>query len=643
MRRSYNLFLLMAGIAISLGLNPSSPAFAYNTIRVASGLDQPCFAASPLGDKDRLFIVEQKTARIKVLYRGILQTTPFLDLGNIVSGNHDEQGLLGLAFHPNFLTNGFFYVSYTTADNAFHVVRYHASPNSNVTNINNPNNPQPILDLARCVPTDNGGALAFGPDGYLYIATGDGDYVNDPENNAQNGQTLLGKILRLDVNSTPPYTIPQDNPFINNPDIRSEVWALGLHNPSSISFDQLTGSMYLTDVGQDNFEEVDFQPAAAGGQNYGWTVYEGTYFTQRGELSRGASVVTYPTYEYPHNNMPAWIIGGSVYRGTVLPELQGTYFFADKFSGQIYSMKYDASQQAVLNRTADFTPTQQHIINQPACIAPNASGEFFIVDRFDGEIYKVVAGVPLMTLQLTPKSPTSTPPLNPQIDVFNAPNPPPILIPAEGGTIVFSANVANNETAAQQNYAVFDFWTDLVLPNQTVISPFLQYFENKLRPGESLDWGLQTLEIPGNYPAGNYLLEGHIGHFPEEPWFTTQIPFSKLVSTNPQVGSTSINGFANGVTSGNAEILPARIELMNAYPNPFNPETVLRFVLPEAAHVNLTVFDISGRQVATLVNGMQEAGVHQVAFQGSSLPSGVYIYRFQSGDFTTVNKMTLIK
>jgi glucose/arabinose dehydrogenase len=646
MKRTHYFILLTAGLIIACGLVLPNTVSAYNTIRVASGLDQPCFAVSPLGDKDRFFIVEQKTAKIKVLSHGILQVTPFLDLGSIVGGNHEEQGLLGLAFHPNFLSNGFFYVSYTTADNTLHVVRYHANPNLMATNFNNPDNPLSILTLPRTVQNHYGGALAFGPDGYLYIAAGDGDLPNDPNNYAQDGQTLLGKILRLDVNSTPPYTIPSTNPFLNDEDIRGEVWALGLHNPSGISFDPITGNLFITDVGQDNFEEINVQPTAVGGQNYGWTVFEGSYSTGRGELSRGAPVVTFPTYEYPHNNNPSWVIGGSIYRGTALPELQGSYFFADKYSGQIFSLKYGASEQAVLNRTADFLPTDNNVIHQPACIVPDGKGDMFLVDRKGGEVYKMVPDVPNMVTQLKVVSTTTQPPPNPQIDQRLSNAPPPIVIPIQGGSIAFNAVITNINPTETPNPASFDFWTDLMMPDHSVLSPQLQFLNNKLYSGESIGWGSQLQLIPAYFPEGEYVLQGHTGHYPDEPWYNLEIHFSKAASNEhtDSPGAAPLLGWnSDGISAGLSETFPTHIELMDAYPNPFNPETVLRFTLPQAASVQLTVVDISGRQVATLVNGLQEAGVHQVAFNGTNMPSGIYLYRFQTDGFTAVNKMTLIK
>jgi glucose/arabinose dehydrogenase len=636
MKKMLIISLLMAGMSILLGSFHTIRATDLTTIRVAHNLDQPIFAASPPDDKDRLFIVEQKAALIKILYMGILLDTPFLDLSDRVGGEHAEQGLLGLAFHPNFEQNGFFFVSYTTADDDLHIVRYQASPLAFSTD---PNSGVELLTIVKTLETNNGGALAFGPDGYLYIATGDGSCEFDPDNNAQNGLLLLGKILRLDVDSsTDPYGIPASNPFLNSSEVRAEIWSLGLRNPNGLTFDRLTGELFVADVGQENFEEINSQPALQGGYNYGWVVFEGSYGTGRGELSREAPAVSFPFYEYAHESGRSWVIGGYVYRGVVIPDLQETYFFADRNSGELFSMKYGTSGQAVYNRTEELIPTDNNEINKPTAFAENAEGEMFILDSHDGEVYKIVAAVPDLVLQLVPT--------NPGVDntLVNLPTParetdsrisdplPPFIIPAQGGTIYYSTTVSNPGTPTERPGSLIDFWTNVVAPNGSVDNLTLQQSDVLLMQGESTGWNL-ILGVPESLPAGEYILEGHVGNYPEEPWFTSEIQFTKLgVTELPDPNMEWLDA-----------IMPSRVELLKATPNPFNPETSLSFALPQAAQVTLTVFDVSGRQIATLVNGWTEAGVHRATFNGSNLSTGVYLYRLQAEGVTSVGKMMLIK
>jgi len=364
-------------------------AFALSTERIAAGLSRPLFATAPPGDTIRLFVLEQYTAQIKILKGGVALASPFLDINNLVSDSGSERGLLGLVFHPSYETNGYFYVNYTNNAGDTVVARYSASENPDVAN---PNSALILITISQPYSNHNGGMLAFGPlDGYLYIALGDGGSAGDPENRAQNDGTLLGKLLRIDVDSAQPYGIPPDNPFIGPGDPLDEIWAKGLRNPWRFSFDSLTGDLYIADVGQNTYEEIDFQPAlSTGGENYGWRLTEGNHcYNPPSGCDPGG--LTYPIYEYTHGGSPfrCSVTGGYVYRGTAIPALQGTYFFADFCSGQIWSFRYDgATLTAFTDRTAELAPGNGSSIGSIASFGEDGSGELYIVD-LGGEIFKV--------------------------------------------------------------------------------------------------------------------------------------------------------------------------------------------------------------------------------------------------------------
>ncbi|MEX2350651.1 MAG: PQQ-dependent sugar dehydrogenase [Flavobacteriaceae bacterium] len=298
---------------------------------VASGFNSP-LEIKHAGD-DRLFIVEQGGV-IKILNSdGSVNATPFLDItSQVTSGG--ERGLLGLAFHPNYTSNGFFYVNYTNTGGNTQISRFSVSSNPDVAD---PASELQMLSFNQPASNHNGGHLAFGPDGMLYVASGDGGGGND-----QNGQeltTLLGKILRLDVDLPSPY-IPADNPFVSNSAVLDEIWASGLRNPWKFSFDEVTGDLWIADVGEFSWEEINKEPSTAAGLNYGWRCYEASspYNTSG---CPPAGQLTFPFAEYARSGSNCSVTGGYVYRGTEFPLLQGKYVFADFCSGDISTI--DAS------------------------------------------------------------------------------------------------------------------------------------------------------------------------------------------------------------------------------------------------------------------------------------------------------------
>jgi glucose/arabinose dehydrogenase len=293
----------------------------------------------------RLFVIE-KPGRIRIIENNQLLETPFLDITDRVGSNGNEQGLLGLAFHPRYQENGRFFVNYTDTSGGDTVIaRFQVSSDPNVAD---PNSEVQLLGIDQPFPNHNGGVLAFGPDGYLYAGLGDGGSQGDPNGNAQNTSVLLGKILRIDVDSAEPYAIPSDNPFGN------EVWAYGFRNPWRFSFDRTTGDLYIGDVGQNQWEEIDFLPAGSpGGANFGWDHREGAHDYEGG----GPEGMIDPVAEYSHPEGGCSVTGSYVYRGS-MPEWQGIYLYGDYCTGMIWGLiQVDGGWQTQLLFDVDATIT----------------------------------------------------------------------------------------------------------------------------------------------------------------------------------------------------------------------------------------------------------------------------------------------
>ncbi|HEU4561156.1 MAG TPA: PQQ-dependent sugar dehydrogenase [Longimicrobium sp.] len=338
MKRIAALLLLAAAACNgSTDGTPPPPVNGIRLVEVARGFDQPVYVTSPPGDA-RLFVVEQ-TGRIRIIQNGTVVSTPFLDVtAKITAGG--EQGLLSVAFHPQYATNGFFYVYYTDRNSDVRIERYHAAGTSNTAD---PASGQTVLVVPHPFSNHNGGLLMFGPDGKLYAGLGDGGGGGDPQGNGQNTATLLGKILRLDVDAAQPYAIPANNPFVGQTGKRGEIWITGVRNPWRYAFDRDAGLLYVADVGQSQWEEINVLPAGTGGQNLGWNLMEGAHcYNASNCVQQG---LTLPAHEYSHSDGCS-ITGGFVYRGSAIPGLRGHYFYSDYCEGWVRSFRWTGSAVA---------------------------------------------------------------------------------------------------------------------------------------------------------------------------------------------------------------------------------------------------------------------------------------------------------
>jgi glucose/arabinose dehydrogenase len=368
---------------------------------VASGFSRPLFVVSPPGDTNRLFVPEEHTGRIRIinLAAKTVNPIPFLTVSNIVSGG-DEQGLLGLAFHPGYATNGYFYVNYVApgggAAGHTEVTRFHVNGDPRSSDVADPSSKKVLLTFNQPESNHNGGWLAFGPDGYLYISAGDGGGAYDAHGsfgNGQNRNTMLGKILRIDVDNGDPYGIPDGNPFKGSLSMQNEIWAFGLRNPWRCSFDRLTGDLWIGDVGQDTREEIDLIPAGAGGLNFGWRPREGIIQTSRYANEKPVTAAVEPIFDYGHNGAGASVTGGYVYRGTKLPELQGKYIFGDYVVGKFWTITPNGTNSVAAEEiTSQINSPKQ--IGGLSSFGEDASGELYICDLADGQIFRIVSLAP---------------------------------------------------------------------------------------------------------------------------------------------------------------------------------------------------------------------------------------------------------
>lgn len=355
------------------------PAQTIQLNPVADGFFMPVFITH--ANDDRLFVIQQHGV-VDIVQDGQRLANPFLDLQDRVNSNGFERGLLSLVFHPDYANNGYFFVNYTEWTGNTLVSRFSVTADPNVAD---PNSELLVMTVGQPYGNHNGGQLHFGPDGYLYIGMGDGGSADDPEGHGQNPRTLLGSMLRIDVDNGDGgvnYAVPADNPFATNGNWLSEIWAIGLRNPWRFSFDRLTGDLFIADVGQNRYEEVSFVPAGSSGDlNFGWNITEGLhcFFSD----SCDTSTFVEPIAEVDHaSGGHCSITGGYVYRGSQFPTLEGNYFYADYCSGVVWSLFQQAGNEWVSTQVLESGFTV-------STFGEDAAGEVYLADHNGGGIYQI--------------------------------------------------------------------------------------------------------------------------------------------------------------------------------------------------------------------------------------------------------------
>lgn len=373
------------GAARPVGGSPTTPAavgLTLGTERVVAGLVGPVQVTHAGDGSGRLFIVE-KVGRIRIVKNGTLLSEPFLDIRDLVGSRESERGLLSVAFHPAYRSTGFFFVNYTDLKGQTQIVRYEVDGRDGDRALRD--RAKIIMQIDQPFANHNGGLILFGPDGYLWIGTGDGGSAGDPQGNGQKGQTLLGKMLRIDVNSGDPYAIPGDNPYRADAAYRPEIWAIGLRNPWRYSFDRQTGELYIGDVGQNKWEEIHVVPTSSPGRlNFGWNIIEGDHCfrpadgCQRDGLER-------PAAEYGRDRGCS-VTGGHVYRGARWPALHGVYIYGDYCTGRLWGLDRLNGQW----RTRELGSVSANI----SSFGEDEAGEIYLAGYNIGEILRLTVAAP---------------------------------------------------------------------------------------------------------------------------------------------------------------------------------------------------------------------------------------------------------
>jgi len=338
---SYLLVVFLVSVGGGCGSAPEIPSGsdppvttvppAFELVRLDLQVENPVHLAAPVDD-DRLFVVEQ-SGRIRIVRDGKLLETPFLDISARVSSG-GERGLFSVAFHPQFSTNGLLFVNFTDLQGNTRIERFRTGPDPDRAD---PTSAMVVLSVDQPYANHNGGHILFGPSGDLFVGMGDGGRGGDPLGNGQDRRTLLGAILRLDVDTGEPYAIPADNPWADHDSFRPEIWAWGVRNPWRLAFDAADGLLYVADVGQNRREEVNVVPADEGGLNFGWNIMEGTDCYKASTCSHDG--LTLPAVEYDHSEGCS-VTGGTVYRGSAIPSIRGLYFYSDYCSGWLRSFRF---------------------------------------------------------------------------------------------------------------------------------------------------------------------------------------------------------------------------------------------------------------------------------------------------------------
>jgi glucose/arabinose dehydrogenase len=610
---------------------------------------------------DRLFVVDQ-LGIIKVIQNDASVNTikNFLDITDrVIYGG--ERGLLGLAFHPDYESNGYFFVNYTTGTTLKSRISRFSVSTTNSDSADK-NSELILLEFDQPYTNHNGGQLAFGNDGYLYIATGDGGSAGDPQNNAQNISVLLGKILRIDVNnSLPPlnYGIPSDNPFIDSlGSVRKEIFAYGLRNPWRFSIDPITNNIWCGDVGQGSWEEIDI---IQNGKNYGWKCYEGS---APYNLTGCNGIYEFPIWEYSHS-VGFSITGGYVYRGPNLPDLYGKYIYADYVMAKVWSLEYDGVNPAINNL----------LLTAPGSVTSfgvDQNQELYVLS-FNGKIYRFTPTAAIVapsflrisnelpgeiTLQWKDNSNNETGFIierqTETTDVF-------VVIDSVSSNVISFTDIIGDTALYSYRVKAYDASNQSGYSNQasiniTIIPVELTSFTAEaVTNGVILNWQTATeLNNKGfevQRKSDNNSWE-NIG-FVNGNGTTTQIKSysyfdDSFTSKSSQIIYRLKQIDFNGSYSYSNEInvmlnTPTVYSLEQNYPNPFNPSTLIRYKLPIEGQVSLKIYDVLGNEIETLVNKQQTAGNYEVNFDASLLSNGIYFYQLTTNGFSKTLKMILLK
>jgi glucose/arabinose dehydrogenase len=575
----------------------------------ASGFTKPV-AISNMGD-DRLFVVQQNGI-IKILYLdGETEAVPFLNIIDRVGDNASERGLLGLAFHPDYETNGYFFVNYTDLDGDTRVSRFSVDPAD--PNAALPDSELNLLSVNQLFSNHNGGDLKFGPDGYLYVALGDGGFFNDPQNQGQVTTTFLGKLLRIDVDNPEGgenYGIPVDNPFADpNDGILDEIWALGLRNPWRISFDRLTNDLWIADVGQDQWEEINFQEAgSAGGQNYGWRCYEASnsFITSNcGDISE----YVFPVHEYQHNSTNGCsITGGYVYRGCRYPALYGYYIYVDYCSGQFGALGPDGSGGWTNIPMGNYSNLQYSTFGE------DLNGELYVAAHAEGKIYLVEETSLEFDVAVEVTDETCESAGNGQIELnWNMTNDPVSLEWNDGST-----------SALLENLSPGTYSFVLTGGNGCTIEQTLEVSTGELA-APLIDVAGLFMEVDDDYASYQWYLDGNPIAGATGPDFEADASGEYTLEVTDENGCTALSDPVSIMI--NQVITIQGVKSVALSPNPFRDQLLVQLQAKEDLDVRFEVSDLNGR---VLLEQNQKGSSIELLLNLGELPAGSYLLRLST-------------
>ncbi len=572
----------------------------------ASGLSNPVDIANA-GD-ERLFVVE-KRGFVRILSAdGSLLAQPFLDIDSLVDSGASEEGLLGIAFHPNYAENGYFFVNYTDNNGHTQVSRFSVSTDN--PDLADASSQKKILNIVQPYDNHNGGDLAFGPDGYLYIGTGDGGLGGDPENSGQTRTSLLGKMLRIDINTEGPYTIPEDNPFANTDFTLDEVWALGLRNPWRYSFDRLTGDLWIGDVGQGEWEEIDLQLAnSPGGENYGWRCYEGNAtFNTNG--CADANTLTFPIHVYTSNfTIGCSVTGGYVYRGSDFPDLYGHYVYTDFCSGRIWSL--------YPNGADGWTNTEWYngANSQYSTFGEDQQGELYLAAYSDGQIFRVVDRCPELTVESNVKFVSCTGANDGEISLA-------IQNPSSSFEVKWSngdeGNTIQELGPGEYSYTLTNDWGCTRTDALFIMEPFPEVV--------TIEANGPLLSVPENWESYQWLINGDTIPGATEPKYTALASGDYTVVVSDGSGCTFVSQVLTVMVNSVVDELDLPGLMIS--PNPTSSSFWIRYNRRGVGDLQIRVLDTWGRTHFSKV--LSDANAQNIEVSVEQLPAGIYFLNFEA-------------
>lgn len=627
------LFFLVIALAVT-AQNPQLVLTQFST-----GYSSPTDIAN-CGDS-RLFIVERKGKIYIADSNGVKQPVPFLDISDRVNQGGSERGLLGLAFDPDYKHNRYFYVNYVSKSpgNGYTRISRFRTDSLN-SNLADAQSEEILLSIYQPYTNHKGGCLQFGPDGYLYDSQGDGGSGGDPENRAQQKDTLLGKMLRLDVDTVVGYKIPGDNPFVNGGG-RPEIWAYGLRNPWRFSFDRLTGDLWIADVGQGDYEEINFQPAASqGGQNYGWKCYEGNHPYSAGNCNNSPAGITFPVFEYSHS-LGCSVTGGFVYRGTLYNNMFGKYFFTDYCSGNIWALAQDGQGGFQSSLLGDFAK------NTYSSFGEDRYGELYLAELSSGRIMKIKdtsvnKPVALILMADTLKK------CQGEAVTIKAYEQTPLKYQWRlNGTEIPGATNAEYNAVEPGSYSVVVTNTDSSVSNAVTVIDYPETVIDFVLPVQGTQPGIfcsnsnQEFMLNATPAGGTFSGDGVYGDTLRPFLFLNDTSFItySIADTNGCVYSKTNMAFVTVCTDAETNFF---IENISVYPNPTTGRVRLDYFSLTEGNAEVTVNTLLGEAVLT-VQKRVTPGLNNIVLDLGNRSAGIYFIQLKTQDKLETIKINLIR